>query len=591
MVSIEFPSRKWLVLIVFLSLINPLHYTIFVLSAPVNSEFIGFVDDGLMLSLMQSSSRNFEDPWSAGGSVFNNPLVGSVYLFILLGVPLLFLKVNPYVLFILYKFIFAFVYYIVAYNFMKFFIKDKKILSTAFILFMLAAGIGGIIYSLAYVSGNTEFLPAIGYGMTAEFEELGGLAHSLTHLPRLYYLIPEILTYVTLLAFATRRKVLTGILLGITGMFYPVAAIMSFIILTFYFLAFNYKKNNFVLMKGLIREFYLIIIISSMFAVPWIVSYLQNPYFFNVVSAESFENFTLLKIIVSYALTLPFVLYFLRKRISLFRRKEFIITSFIILGLFFLEQLYPVSQRSVLFSELMANIGLLNVSAFLFIYSKIIELIAALYAISVVIVIMKSDISKTEKSLFVWIFSFTILAGLYPSYVGFFTGRFGSLLLMSMSILSAYGIAEFCRNKKINLKHVIILILLLSLPSLIAFNARIQKQGREESLSNVYISENDYNALLFLKDLPQGRIIAFQKISIFAPVYSDQKAFFFSGRINENVKDYEDFYTKPDKQQEIIEKYNLTYIFYGDDEKKLNPAFSIDAELIYDDETKVYIIR
>ena len=134
MVSIEFPSRKWLVLIVFLSLINPLHYTIFVLSAPVNSEFIGFVDDGLMLSLMQSSSRNFEDPWSAGGSVFNNPLVGSVYLFILLGVPLLFLKVNPYVLFILYKFIFAFVYYIVAYNFMKFFIKDKKILSTAFIL-------------------------------------------------------------------------------------------------------------------------------------------------------------------------------------------------------------------------------------------------------------------------------------------------------------------------------------------------------------------------------------------------------------------------------------------------------------------------
>src|SRR3989344_8750129 len=215
MVSIGLPEKKWLVLILFLSLINPLHYLLFILLPQENSAFTGFVDDGLMLSLMQSSSRNFEDPWSAGGSVFHNPLVGSIYLFLLLGSPLLFFKINPYILFILYKFIFAVIYYIVAYNFMKFFIKDKKILSTAFLLFMLAAGIGGIIYSLAYVSGNIEFLPAIGYGMTSEFEELGGRAHSLTHLPRLYYLIPEVLSYLAILAYATRRKVITGILVGL----------------------------------------------------------------------------------------------------------------------------------------------------------------------------------------------------------------------------------------------------------------------------------------------------------------------------------------------------------------------------------------
>jgi hypothetical protein len=332
--------------------------------------------------------------------------------------------------------------------------------------------------------------------------------------------------------------------------------------------------------------------ISLLFAIPWVVAYLQEPFYFTVVAAQTFDNMTLLKILASYALTLPFAIYFMRRKIPLFRKNKFVFASMIVLVLFFLEQLYPVAQKSVSFYGLLENIGLLKISELLFEYSLYIEFLAVFYAVLISSIIIKSKLNSKEKFLFVWISFFVIFAGILPSYVGLFTGRAGSLLLMPISIMAAYGIILFSKNSKINYRTVIILIIVLSLPSLLAFNVRLQKQGREEGLTNVYLSENDYNALLFLKTQPEGRIIASQKISVFAPIYADQNAFFFSGRIDERLKDYEDFYTIPERRNEIIEKYSLSYVFYGDAEKQLNPAFSLEnSELIYDYDTKIYKVK
>lgn len=596
MLSKILPGKKWIILIFVLSLINPLNYLLFILYHPSDVTFVGFSDDGLMISLMQAPARNFEDPWSIeGNSVFYNPIVGSTYLFILLGILPLIINIPIYTAFILYKFIFAFVYYIVAYNFMKFFIKDKKLLSTSFLLFLLSAGLGGIIYILSFIFFNQEYLPVIGYAITSEFDELGAQAHSLSHIPRLYYLIPEILTYLTLLAFATKRKILSGFLLGLTGLFYPMAAIISFFVLLIYFLTTNYEKNYLNLVNKIFVNFYIILIIAFIFFTPWLITYLQAPFYFNVIRSSAFGNFPFLKILVSYALTLPFAFYYLmKKRMPVFRNKWFLLSSFLILGLFTIEQIYPYSEGSQLFNKLLISFSLLNTIKFVFNYSFYIEVIVILYTFFVIFIIINSKIKGYEKFLFSWLVFFIIISGISPNYIGLFTSRFGSLILMPLSILAGYGIIEYSKKKKINYKNVLVLIVILSLPSLMGFNARLQKEGREIGLPNVYLSNNDYNALLFLKSQLKDRVFASEKISVFAPVYANQNAVFFSGRVHEYVNDYMEFFgnSSDERKSQILAKYKIKYVFYGDMEKKLNPNFSLqNGKLIYNNITKIFVIE
>jgi len=509
MISIRLPERKWVFLIIALSLVNPLHYLFFIVNHPSDSVFIGFVDDGLMMSLMQSSSRNFSDPWS-NTDIFHNPLVGSPYLFSFLGLPLLLINIPVLYLFLFYKFLFGVIYYLIAYYFINYFVKDKKITAVAFVLFMFMAGIGGLLYTLEYVvTGHNSFY--VGSVLTSEFDELGGLSHSLTHLPRLYYLIPEILLYLLLLAYVAKRKFISGVLLGIAGLIYPMSFIVGISIIFLYTIF--YKKP--------LTELFLVIIIGTLVIIPWFKAYTDEPLFFDVVKEESFANFSPIKIIVSYFLALPFLFYLLKKN-------------------------------------------------------------------------RKLDLSI--KFLFAWAGIFALISMIPPEIVHVFTARFGSMLLMPISILTAYGILLVSKRYKINPRIFILIILVVSFLSIAGFNTRIQKQGREEGLSNVYLSENDYNALLFLKTQPQGRIIASQKISIFTPVYSGQKAFFFSGRIKDNVDDYMLFYnssTSVDTRNGIIRKYYITYIFYGNSEKKLNSYFLApeNAELIYDNGTQIYFIH
>src|SRR3989338_3347604 len=199
-------DKRILLLIIILSLVNPLHYLILTYYPPEGKVFVGYQDDGLMLTLMKSSSTNFDDPWAFdGGKVWNNPLIGSAYLFIILGIIPTVFNLSYYISFIVFKFIFAFLYYIVVYNLIKLLVENPRSQKIVFILFCLAAGLGGILYGAFTVLGQGSNSSIIGYGLTNEFDELAGSSHSLTHTFRLYYVIPEMLGYLSLILFINDR--------------------------------------------------------------------------------------------------------------------------------------------------------------------------------------------------------------------------------------------------------------------------------------------------------------------------------------------------------------------------------------------------
>src|SRR3972149_9036876 len=53
------PDKKWLALIFVLALVNPLNYAALILFPSEGKTFVGYGDDGLMLSIMQAPARGF----------------------------------------------------------------------------------------------------------------------------------------------------------------------------------------------------------------------------------------------------------------------------------------------------------------------------------------------------------------------------------------------------------------------------------------------------------------------------------------------------------------------------------------------------
>lgn len=197
----------------------------------------------------------------------------------------------------------------------------------------------------------------------------------------------------------------------------------------------------------------------------------------------------------------------------------------------------------------------------------------------------KGEIQK-NKFLLLWGVILIVLT-LFPSrYAIILPTRFLQLVWLPLSILAADVLFDVARKRG---KILAILVVLLSVPTLFVFFFM------HPANAGLYASEDDMSAMLFMRGLPQGGVISSKDTGVLIPEYAEKRS--LVGRkvsyLEEEIvgDDWKIFYSSPSEQEklEILKKYSIRYVFFGENEKKINPDFSLSGlELIYDRGTKVY---
>lgn len=593
---IKLPEKKLLALVIILSLVGPAHYAMNFLNPPEGKVFVGYFDDAYILNIMKSPLHNFSDPWSFdGGKIWHNPLAGSVYLFLVLGFIPALLGVDLYLAFILFKFVFALAYYLIAYNLILHFIREKQHQRIAFLIFMLFAGIGGIIYIAAsLLFAQSQYLPVIGYAFTREFDELAAVAHSLTHIFRLYYVIPEALGYLSLLLFINKKKILTGLALGLVFLFYPMHGFGFSVVLLLYSLAKNYSTILRSVRTSII-ELLPVYIISSLFLVPWLVHYSERPYYF-ATSKLVFEALPALNLVVSFFFSGIFVLYYLaRKPSNLMKSRKFVSLFLAALVFFSIQGMNFAALTSPMFASWLQAMGLLTVVTYLASLSVLIELAMAILTAILLFSVLREKSDADKKFLVMWSILFFVLSGVTAADIGYVINpvRLAPSLIFPVSVLAAYGVVMFSERFNLSPLKVVVLCILLSMPSIFGYNLWLQKSVRDSGVVAFY-THDEYDALKFLQSQPDGRVMSSLRYGAYIPYYSNKDAFLFSGRtypglLEEVNKVSSEFYagqTSAARRGEMLDKYNISYVLVGQKEKGIEMPQSFKK--VRSGETEIY---
>jgi len=591
----KLPPRGILVLIILLSFINPLHYAIMSITTPNNKVFLGgHVDDFFQLTLMNSVEWNFNSPWDLDQTVFENPVLGASYTFVLLGTLPALLEINLIVAFLVIKFLLSIIYLVIIYNIVKYFLESEKDIKLGYLIFLFSAGIGSFIY-LLFLLVAPNYSPVVGFALTAEFDELGGGAHALSHLTRIYWLLPEVTGLISLMLFMMKRRVIAGIFLGLTILFYPTFAIaFAFLILVYAIVEKHKSKLD---LMDFVKMLFPVIFISAVFSFPWVISSLQSPQYFNQYR-QWFSGYPFLTLIVSFFFTFVLSFYgFTKKTKSLLNKKIFALLLMLFSLLSTLAHLHEFAGGSLILTEWLKATGLFGISSFLNSLAVIdLPLIFLLGLLSYDI--LRKNLDKKYTFLILWITGITAITVVSAQFVFWWPARMRWFLLLPLSMASVHGIKylantkmPFFSKKKIKEIHIVLIIALLSLPSLLAFNFYIQQVAH--SSDRVYISEEDFQALMFIKNQPDGRVLSGSDIGNVLPFVTGKTSLLFDDSKTERHFDVELFYSNStkDEKYKILKKYGISYVFYGDHEKKfgITDLEGLDFLMkIYDNVTAVY---
>jgi len=291
------PPKAILLVILVFALINPLHYVMFSLNTPEGMVFVGHVDDTLQLTVLSALRWDFADPWYEG-TVFENVVIGAPFTYTLIGIPLTFLGLNTLAAFLIVKFILAAVLLILVYNFMKFFLKENT--NLGFLLLLFIAGIGWIVYGASYFAFGPQYTPLVGYMLTSEFDELGGGGLMISHLTRIYWILPEIMGFLSMLLFFHGRKWLAGLALGLAFLFYPTFAVPFALFIALYALVTSEGPVS-RRIRSTIWRLVPVAIIAAPFAAVWGLIYILNPAGIELYRAEwfGFNSRPLITMIIS----------------------------------------------------------------------------------------------------------------------------------------------------------------------------------------------------------------------------------------------------------------------------------------------------
>jgi len=562
------PDRKaWILVIIILSLLSPIQYLLHIYFPPEGYIFSGYGgDDSVFFNTMASPNFNLEDPWGEG-SVLTNPAFGPVYLFLPLGYISLLTGLSKMVLFLILDFISSFIFLLASYHFFKHLTKRYELV---YFIFILTLGVGGLfifLYKIFTFSNLFSITPLYGFG-TGVIRFLGA-----------YQILPLATALLGIMYFIRNRFILSGFLLGITFLIYPFYGVASFIII---FLHFFVYRNS---LRGLIYN----IIILMVFSIPWLISYsISSSRFASYAEVgQSIGGIFLPTVLLGWGIPFLFSLYILIKRSGFNKNRLLQIILWVIsIGLFSLSNLsrsfWVSANHSV--NSFLLSLGILDFLVVIKPYALLLQ-IPLLLLIIIYSIRLYSDIrDQKERFVFLWFFVFVLIALAPTELLYSLGGKISLFVWVPISILGVQGIVLFSKNFRISLRFVVLIVFLLSLPSIVLMNMYSQTGPRERISSNnlenccSYYSIYDTEVMNFLLTQPEGRVLSSVEIGTWLPSYSHKKSLFhlyfsnFVSNSKEKLEDYKRFYSlgASDKERiDILNKYKISYVFFGDHEQKI----------------------
>jgi len=578
----RFMERKWLVIILLVSLIEPVHYFLLINYPPLGRTFMAYdSDEALVSGVMRSVEYNFDNPWSPGEKVFFNGALGSPYPYIPLGYLRILLGIDAILMNIIAKFVFFFLFLIVLFKALEALMPRNHEL--AFVLFLLPLGLMPLGYLLAFITGIDRFAE----GFSFEFSILNNIS-------RVYYFVPLITAFLSLIFFSKGRRIAAAIALGATFLFYPFFGFAFSGLLFLYSISGKHGRISDKVNQS-VAELWKIYAIALVFLAPWVYARFTHPEYFVLYSENSlWWRAHLVGIIGSY-----FYFFFI----------------ILIANWGLVKKHWKIATLAGLFSIIimMAELRALNVPPFNAIllpnFAVDITEIMLLALFGVAWFVLDSNLDRRHKFIILFALAFFPLSILNPKYVFWMQYRMGYILHIPLVMLAAlYFDAFLGKVKSFGIERTTVLLVLgiFAVTSFLAYNYRYQMANRW--VGSVFLEESDKESMLFLDKMNSEKtiVMASDSTNYFLPVWSGQYALYHPAESqyqgggpnrSEKKKDVEMFYSDSmaeEKVKEIIQKYDVDYVFYGSEERKLgSPDFDSYPflEKIYDNGAQIYKVN
>ena len=580
MKKIGFIEKKWLVIILLVSLIEPLHYFL-LLNYPLSGKtFMAYdSDEALNSGMMRSIELGFDNPWSPGEKVFFNGAIGSPYPYLALGYLRWALGIDALLMNIIAKAVLFFVFLLVLFKTMEAIMPRRH--GTAFLFFVVPLGLMPLGYSISAITGIEKFAE----GFSFEFSVLNNFS-------RIYYFAPLISAFLSLFFFSKSKRVKSAICLGATFILYP------FFGFAFSGLLFLYSvsgKNGKMQEKfrQTVNEVWKTYAIALIFLLPWIYIRFGFPNYFDLYSQNSYIwRAHIVSIVGSYFFILAIIFI---ANINFVRRywKFFVPGTLIAIAVIIAE----------LKDLMVPPFSTLAIPSFTTDFTELL----ILFVFGAGLFILDSNLDRRHKFILLFAAAFLPLSIFNPKYAFWMQYRMGYILHIPLAMLAALYFDRFMdrvHQRGLAKKLVLAFLIVMAFTSFLAYNYRFQMSQRWQD--HVYLYQSDKDAMLFLDKQPKGIVLAADKTMYFMPTWSGQYVLYHPAESQylgggpdrlEKKSDTALFYSADitsDRAREILQDYNGKYVFYGSEEKGLGnrdlQSYTF-LKKIYDSGTQVYAVE
>lgn len=559
------PPRNILILMIAVSLVMPLQYLILAAFPPPGYVFTGGVgaEDGARFFEMISPSFGLKDPWDTNGqnSILYNPLFNSPAFYVPSGLLLLVFQ-SPLAVFSILRFVFSFLLLLVSYDLINIFLQKNK--TQTFLLFIFGSGIGGILYFLfslftpnAFTSSYFAFL----YDITRT-----GITF-LSSADIAYWTSSLFFGYLALKFFIDRKYYLSGLGLGISILIHLTLGIGFGFLLIIYWLIYNID----------IKKLITALAIAAPFAIYWLVLYIQQPFFFDWYKVVAVGSAFAPSLIIAFGVIGVLVFYYMQQR-SLFNKWLFLGS----LALITVAKLSQLIVKSGNISVKQSLGQLTQIANGIYGYSLLLHIPMLVVLASIAYRTYKSDLERGEKFILTSL-TILLLFVLLPEGT-IFSGRYFIPLWLPMIIAASYAISYLSEKYKIEPNKIFVALLLISLPSVIMYNALFQEIPRHNIYPSFY-QQDEFAAINFLKAQPDGNVMSSFEIGSYLPFYTGKRTLFGSALtlitdLDQKITDYNSFYGNATDTQrlEILDRYHIQYVFFGINEKKVSGYNILDGK-------------
>ncbi len=566
-----------MLLILVMSLLSPLQYVILYLFPPQGMVFNGMgTDDAMYFTAIKSYEFGFQSPLiikgdDIDGSIFYNPAFGPVYIMLPLGMIHFLFGIEPLVIFIVFKFLSSVLFLAISYFLIKNLSENKRETNITFFVFAVTAGLGGFLYMLFRLLTDPSQL-------LAPFS-LFGFGIGVYRIIDMYYSLPFATSFLAFLLFIKNRHILSGILIGMTVLFYPLYAFVIFLTILLY--AVLHKK---------IASILSIILISLPFAFIWAYPYIRQPMLFKEYSSmlRVLSGHNLPSIFIGFGMAALFLTYEIYRKMNPKRnlhigKKIYLLSwlaAILLISVSQISQSYWVTMDATV-NRMFMGLNLIGLLNFINSYSLLFELPFFILLSKFTLDVLAKRKSFDSKYFFIvsWFILIVFLAMAPLKYVPWVPVKISAFLALPISYIAAGGIIRFSKDSDAVIKLALISILVFSLPSLFFFYLFEQNVARSVNTEGIpkandyFYTISDHEAMKFLQSRPFGTVLASGEIGSYIPVYSGKKTLLVGTnrsdiiyKFSEKYDNFKSFYSSSAddaKRLSIIDNYNITYIFYG----------------------------